>query len=1612
MHNVLFLDIEANPKSKSVDYGAIYKGNELHERHTRKLEQWIKDSKYICGHNIISHDIPELKKRLGERIFENKKYIDTLLWSPMLFVKRPNHKLTKGYRIVNPSEVNNPLSDCKLTEDYLIKELNLFNELSREEKTIYFNLLKNQTSFNTFFELAGFNESQIKKTSIEDILKSEICSNIQMDAYIQNHPIALAYVFTLLKLGDSDAVLPPWVRHKFPDADRILNEFRFNACNDSSCEYCHHKLNPRKALFKYFNFKEFKKFEEERTVSLQEEAIKAGLQRKSFVAVFPTGGGKSLTFQLPALMRGAATRQLTLIISPLISLMKDQVDNLSDRFGITKAVAINGLLSPLERQEAFEMVSDGRTDLLYLSPESLRSPSIFRLILSRTVGRIVVDEAHCFSSWGQDFRVDYLFIADFIKKVEHEKNTDKIPVSCFTATAKPQVIEDIKSYFEDRLGLELDEFITNKGRTNLSYEVVNVKDAERKMSYLLPILEDCEKPVIIYASRTKRVEEVCELINEAGFNATFFHGQLDKDHKKMNMNAFMREEKEIIVATSAFGMGVDKDNVKTVIHYNISASLENYIQEAGRAGRDEKIKAKCYILFNEEDLNKHFNLLQQTKLNHKEIKDIWRAIKAQAKYRSKISQSALEIAKKSGWDAELMGLETKVKTAISALEEQGFLIRSLNSPRVFADSLLVKSFESGQDILRKSKRITEQDKKDCGTVLKRIITDKETRVDYLADITQLNSQRIQYVIRMLRDHSILGDAKDLTAFLNILQSKNASIKILDSVLKIEKGILEHITSTKIKIPLREVNQKLFDNGVAESNVECIRLVLRYWDKRGFVQKSRIDKERDIYEIYFIDKQKLHEDIKWRHNLTLTTIGYLENLAKNNVHHQRNKEEVPVAFSLLELRDANTFMGQLAEENTKKYEQCLLYLNDINAIKLQGGFMVSYNKLNISEVDIQKRTFTVEDYDKMREFYLRRTEQIHIVGEYAKKCVENYESALAYVNDYFTLNYEEFVARYFPRKKKEIQRSITPKRFIEIIADLDIDQSKVINDNKSEKILVYAGPGSGKTKVLVHKIASLLLIEDIKPEQFLMLTFSKAAAIEFKQRVRQLIPEYAGLIKINTFHGFCFQLLGQLGDLIKSQNVIKDCIKAIQNDEIDISQIENKNILMFDEFQDINKEEWELIDLIIQKAESPRVIAVGDDDQNIYGFRGSSNAYMSKFRKDYSATLYTLPKNYRSFPEIVDFNNKVLIYLKDRLKTQKLIPGRHRGGGKVHIIKYNGKYLETPIAEYMNDFSLTGTKVVLTRTNMEALLVSSLLNDMGLATRLIAGFEGFRVSDLFEIKCFDHQLSEATGEPGIILEATWEEAVIWFKSKFNSSLHYDTCLDLIRKFDFTNPEKKLVVDWREFCREINMEDAIRPDSQKIIVSTMHKAKGKEYDHVFMMLDDYNYSSPESRRLLYVASSRAKKTVHIHTNVNFYDSISAAYINNQNYKGSLSEQLQYEMILSHKDVSLSSQKYPRSLAILKNIKTGDKLQYDVMKFEDSSAPGLKKIDQGNLLLFSRNFVNEKFNPMLEKGYKVTDARVEYIVFWYDKEEAKEFKIVLPRLRFSKQVERLDVLNEKSQ
>lgn len=1600
---VLYIDIETSPQGKINDVGAIFKGEELHEKQLTKLESWIKQAEYICGHNIVAHDIPLLKACLGEDIFNNKKIVDTLLWSPILFSDNPYHKLVKGYKIVNDSDYNNPLSDCKLTQQLLIDELNSFNELGTNTQQVYASLLSPSKDYEGFLELIKFNKTDIKiKEELKGLFKTKICGNLEIENIIKKYPIELAYAYALINTIEDKSVLAYWVSKTYPKTQQVVNYLRFNNCEDSNCKYCSSKLNPKKALQTYFGYPDFRSFDPNEEISLQEKTVRAGISEKSFVSVFPTGGGKSLTFQLPALMKGALSRQLTVIISPLVSLMKDQVENLEKRFDITKATAINGLLSPLERQEAIERVENGDIQLLYLSPESLRSPTILRILKQRSIARFVIDEAHCFSSWGQDFRVDYLYIAEFIKSLEEEIIDRKIPISCFTATAKPQVIIDIKEYFKTKLDRDLDEYITRASRTNLKYEVINSKDAERKMSELLRLLEDCEKPAIIYASRTKRVEEIHGLIQSAGFNASYFHGRLDKDLKKEYMEAFMNNQKDIMVATSAFGMGVDKDDVKSVIHYNISDSLENYVQEAGRAGRDVNIQAKCYILFSEEDLNKHFSLLQQTKINQKEIQQIWKGLKYLAKYRKnkKISNSALEIAQKAGWDTEIQDLETKVKTSIAALEDQGFLKRKQNSPRVFADSLMVPNINKALEKIHQYPGLTKEQVQNCARVLQRIVKDDECRIDYLADITGLTLRTIRDVIDTLRDLKILGDAKDLTAFINVTQSVNNSKNIIVRYSKIEVALQQCLTKD-IKISIRQLNQNIIDVGVENASMDAIKNILNYWEIRNFITKNRIDRENDLYQIKIKKPEELKEDLVWRHDLAIDTYQLLEEFQQSQKEKQvsNDKKDLPVSFSMLELKNGNQLFGQLKEEDVKCYEKTLLYLNQIKAIKLEGGFMVSYNRLNIEEIDDSIPRFTLENFKKMEDHYHHKTEQIHIVGEYAKRRIQNYEEALIYVNDYFSLPYEEFLSKYFPRRKKEIGTPLTPNRLKEIVGDLDTDQAKIVNDGKSNHILVLAGPGSGKTKVLVHKIASLLLLEDIKPEQFLMLTFSKAASLEFRARTRKLVPEYAGLIKITTFHGFCFQLMGQLGDLAKSQNVIQDCLNAIENEDIDISSIVNKSVLLLDEFQDVNQTEWKLIQTIIQKSGNIRVIAVGDDDQNIYGFRGSSNNNMLEFKERYKATQYSLIKNYRSTANIVAFNNELLSKIPNRLKQEALEPATIKNTAPIQLIRYQSSYLEKSVVEQVIKDNHNGTRAILVRTNKQALMVSTFLRNAGQKTRLITGLEGFRVADVMEIRTFTNKLKENKNEAGIIFNNLWEEAKIHFVKCHNNSIHYQTCLEIILKFEVNYQKQKQLIDWYEYINEIKMEDAINTDTNTIIIATIHKSKGKEFDHIYLLLEGYQYAHTESKRVLYVGCTRAKKSLQIHCNSNFFDEFRTNKLEKSTFKGITSQPKYFEIILNHKEVNLGSQKYREAIYGINSLKTGDHLAKGTKEFSNGSALGLAHPGVGIILLFSRNFLETKYATFLKDGYQLTNASIEYILYWYDIKDDKEYKIVLPKLQFNK-------------
>ena len=309
---------------------------------------------------------------------------------------------------------------------------------------------------------------------------------------------SLAYALSWISVAGENSVMAPWVRHQFPEAGALVRQLRDTSCTDPACDWCRSWSDPTRLLEQWFGFEGFRPQPAgEDGRSLQETIVAAALAKSSVLGILPTGTGKSLCYQLPALASYHRIGALTVVISPLVALMADQVASLK-RQGISSCVTVNGLLSLPERHDALDRVRLGDASMLLISPEQLRNPSVRSILEQREVGYWVVDEAHCVSKWGHDFRPDYRYIARFIR--EYSGDSEPAPLICLTATAKPGVIDDICEHFKEKLGVDLKRIDGGAHRDNLAFEVVET-DKTGKLGDIVSVLEHglpegkrCEPP--------------------------------------------------------------------------------------------------------------------------------------------------------------------------------------------------------------------------------------------------------------------------------------------------------------------------------------------------------------------------------------------------------------------------------------------------------------------------------------------------------------------------------------------------------------------------------------------------------------------------------------------------------------------------------------------------------------------------------------------------------------------------------------------------------------------------------------------------------------------------------------------------------------------------------------------------------------------------------------------------------------------------------------------------------------------------------------------------------------------------------------------------------------
>ncbi len=1605
----LVLDLEVDTQHEHILHiGAIsYQGNTCQQRSAFKspfaLQALAADCGFILGHNLFAHDL-RILNQLESPFFKHAPHaIDTLPLSAWLFAEYPYHHLVKDYHLL-PHLPPDPVKDADNCWQVFQDALARYLSWPLHKQSLYYHLLSSQAAFAGFFAYLEAMDSlhfdTQSCTTPADLIQAQfqprICSEVALNPWIEKEPIALAYALALIDTINVHSIHPPWVMHQYPQVSQILWALRGTPCHHPPCSYCNTQLSPRTQLKQWFEFDDFRL---QGGQDLQHQAVQAALDQEALMVMFPTGGGKSLSFQLPALIQGEATRSLTVVISPLVALIKDQIDNLEQRFGIRQVASLNGLQSQVERHRNIEAVRSGRAHLLYIAPETLRSRTLRRLLLSRHLARFVIDEAHCFSAWGHDLRVDYQYIGPYMRDLQARKGDGRtLPVSCLTATAKPQVFKDIQTYFQQHLDLSLRTLQASVQRDNLHFEVFRVQQEHEKDLLVLNRLKTRSGPAIVFVATTKKAETLAQKLTVSlGVPVAYFHGKLDPQLKTTVQADFLQGRTDIIVTTSAFGMGVDKDNIHLVIHYHMPGALEAYLQEAGRAGRNPDIHAHCCLLVSEQDINQQFELLRYGKISKKEIEQLWSALRQEGE--NHLQRSARELALAAKWSEDHPALFTRVRAALAVLEQRGFIARDLNVSTHILNYFTARAVEDiNRQLAQSSVLTTENDRLTAKRIFQFLLTQSALKraehqsddfVDFerLCEHLNLDKETVVRLIHSLREMQLLQDSAQ--AHVTLMYGRKI---YTDTLLKMRHytHILPHLltlltpksqTDAVLHVDLRALSVGIYDQGYIDSDYVSLRRLFELWEAQGLVQLRRQPHNPYVYHLTLTHH--------WQH-LQQAAEAHLQFLnAICDVLYQRGKtaKVKTVAYTLDDLKqDLGLLYG---EQRLNDYDQALRQLHHLEVLRLESGLMLFYNRFDLQRLKSSRDRFTKADYQALEAHYIHKVQQIHIMQAYTERMAQDPGQGQAFISDYFAMPFDSFLQHHFPDKttRENLSRPLTAQQHHRILGELSEAQQAVIEDKKSRAILIAAGPGSGKTRVLVHKVASLLLQEDVQPEQFLMLTFSRPAALEIKQRLAALVGSVAYHLDVFTFHSYAFRLFERKGQLDESEHILDRATQALQQQALPGRGVKHKAFLMIDEYQDVSEKEYAFIQAIMQEADNPRLMVVGDDDQNLYTFRGASVAYMQAFERDYTAQAYYLLDNYRSSPEIVTFAQQLTGQIRQRQKQEQVLHAIHKTPGIVRIHDYHGQHIAAGLLKELKAvIHPEMSTAVLTATNHESLLVQSLLRAEGVSTRLIADVKHFQLKNLLEIRLLSHYLTvyEET-DHRLLTDHSWTEALQQVHTQCKGSLNLKLLHDIVALFKRSHPPPHAMVraDWLEFLDELRLEDFTRAAQGEVLISTMHKAKGKEFDHVFVLAERLTLQHDSQWRQLYVACTRAKSFLSLHHNQPALRALSTqADTFEHPWQGQAPQTLYLSCGL--KDIHLGSIKGQQKA--IQALIAGTPLSIQEMTLH---APGLR-------LPFSRRLSQDLKTKYVAQGYRLSKAQVRYVVVWYDPQTQKQYRVPLPELQ----------------
>ncbi len=995
-------------------------------------------------------------------------------------------------------------------------------------------------------------------------------------------------------------------------------------------------------------------------------------------------------------------------------------------------------------------------------------------------------------------------------------------------------------------------------------------------------------------------------------------------------------------------MGIDKDDVRLVIHADIPGSLENYLQEAGRAGRDTA-QAHCVLLFDEQDIEKQFQLEAMSEVSLRDIKQILRGIRLRASKGGKqdnnlplVATSAELINQpevETSFAADDSNADTKVKTAIAWLERAGYLERSDNITQVFQGRPLFASTEEAMKRVD-SLKLAPKAKAIWQAVIQALMSAAdddglsadaiaEEAGQYMADKgSGVQASEVMRVLTQMADVGLLSQGMLLTTWLRPKGRDNARV-LCGQVHSIEKAMLDTLreqepepdTGQGLTFNIRLVNQAIKDLGHERCNPGLLRNLLTSWaqDGRSGGDKGSIDVKylsRDLYQLTFNRTwSQIEQTIDQRHRVTGATLDFLYTLLASS--EESVQRQVMLSFALEQLvkylredMDVAQLMNKREASSQQEWllkgaERALLYLHEQHAIVLQNGLAVFRSAMTLTLTAERQQQYNKADYQPLEHHYRQKVIQIHVMNEYARISLEHFKKAKKLVTDYFSMEADKFLGHYFKGRNKILELATSEHSWKRIVEDLhNRAQEQIVQAPPEQNLLVLAGPGSGKSKVIIHRCAYLMRVKQISPSRIMLLCYNHNAAMSLRRRLTELLGRDGARVSVFTFHGLAMSLTGnavqnRTSDDIDFTTIIDDAIKLLRGEQNQLGlELEEQRerllgglqFLLVDEYQDIDEQQYQLIAALVGKSEEDEearlhLMAVGDDDQSIYAFRDANVSFIRRFEQDYNAQTHFLTWNYRSTAHIIETSNRLIEHNQDRMKRthpieiddrRKMeVAGGHWEGMETaqgRVIIQQCQDAAQQAAEVVRHIALIREKTptcplesiaVLARNGLEKeelAWVRSALADADIPCRFTLDKEnGFPVHRCREILRYQNWLQQqghalltaeqlAAPLPPLSLANRWEEL-----------LH-----DLIAQWQASQGEHALSAHhFLMFLYEYLSEQKRQIRFGKgVLLSTVHGVKGEEYRHVILLDGGWQRAAElstsnleEERRLFYVGMTRA-------------------------------------------------------------------------------------------------------------------------------------------------------------